>query len=100
MPERMLLISCCTTGGASGTVVRSSHALLRPDETHADRIVDGGVGPFDAHPRLTRLAVGGHELAVHDLHVVPALVVASDCGVVGRVLVGLGPVEGRDEPVV
>src|SRR5262245_48136076 len=99
MPERTLLISCCTTG-PSGTVVRSSHALLRPDETHADGLVDGRVGSFEAHPRLAGIAVYGHELPVFDLHEVTALVVAPNCRVVGWVLMALGPVERLDEPVV
>src|SRR5262245_51240761 len=100
MPERTLLISCCTTGGPSGTVVRSSHALLRPDETHADRVVDGGVGPFEAHPWLAGFAEYGHELPVFDLHRVAALVLAPNRRVVGRIHVPLGPVDRLDEAVV
>jgi hypothetical protein len=40
------------------------------------RVVDGRIRPVEAHPRLARLVVHGHELAALDLDVVVAIELA------------------------
>src|SRR3954469_12916163 len=98
MPDKMLLISCCTNAGSGvpGVDSDASRTLLylRSHKTHTGRVVYRRVIGIEANPRRARLAEGRNELAVRHLHRVPALRGPEHRRVLLRIGVTLRPVEG------